>query len=310
MLRKGVGEHDADASAPEPEQVVFSFDDILAALRLLRVQFGAAADQEDPVIQGKMTKDALLQITDYDYIFMQILGFQALQEHGEEIQTMNNHKSYMENPATLEVQNKCGFTMHGDRPGANGIVAAAPDAMLRAFATARGDESATDEDFFREAFDRRADPCLEGRMGRLLAYIEKHGKSKGDLASGDGPPWDDVSVDTVPAGSCPEVIVGEYLRVFTNMCIWEWAKSSQLTYANAKHLWESHCMGRPEPGAKVPNVGQFLNAKRFKVFLGETGVISDEAPKDGGPPPKIRLSREEANQAVQFFVTMETLSAG
>jgi len=188
-----------------------------------------------------------------------------------------------------------------------------------------------------------ADPCLEGRLGRLLAFLEVHaprdeespcnicsgtgrvtkgllwstevackrckgtGRISGAPSVSDAPPAD-VAVETMPEGSAPEKVVGEYLRVFRNLCIQRWARSTGLAYSRAKSLWEKAEAGTPEGGEPVPEVQQ-LNARTFTAYLMQTGIVAGR-PAAGGGPPRARFPEEEVRRAVQFYVEMETLSSG
>jgi len=150
------------------------------------------------------------------------------------------------------------------------------------------------EEFFSGgAFDRMADPCLEGRLGRLLAFLEVHaprdeespcnicsgtgrvtkgllwstevackrckgtGRISGAPSVSDAPPAD-VAVETMPEGSAPEKVVGEYLRVFRNLVIQRWARTTGLAYSRAKSLWEKAEVGTPEGGEPVPEVNSSM----------------------------------------------------
>ena len=102
-----------------------------------------------------------------------VLGFQALHVHGKEIIRLNNGQDYKTNPCTQLLEQVCGFTMHAQRPGTESVLRSGPESLLRAFDIARC-KGIVDVFFTGDAFDRTADPCLEGRLGRILAFLETH----------------------------------------------------------------------------------------------------------------------------------------
>lgn len=295
-----------------------SFDDVTTALRRYHKQLGGSPHYKgkDPFIKGKFTRAKWAEHSDYEYVFLQILAFAAISSNVDEIVRINNGAFWRRNPATMRVEQLAGITMHGDRPGANGIVKAAPDVLLRAFALGRSLGEL--ERFFREAFDRTADPCLEGRVGRLLTFLERHAEQEG--ASGE-PPAGDLMAEALPKGSKAEHVVGEHLRVFSNRVVWDWARASGLTYARAKALWEHAENGltgaevpeakrprlsRSASGSLLPDVAAACNERTFFEYLVKSGAISGEA-AEGLPELACAIPRSDAEAAAIVLVQLGTL---
>lgn len=295
--------HGGDATA--------TFDDVLRALRPFWSRMGKTPNygRGDPSISGKMKGGELAKTSDYEYVYLTVLGFSALQLHGKEIVALNNGKHYKSNPGTQLMERCCGFTMHGDRAGANAVVRSAPEALLEAFGIARR-KSMLETFFTGQAFDRTADPCLEGRLGRMYAFLELHGST--EVASDAEPPPGDVVLELQPAGSPVEKVVGEYLRVFRNTCIYKWAQDNKLSYQRARELWESSESGSRIPGstgAPMPDVKRLFNDATFLKFLEDSGVVLGKSPSEGRLAPSCRFSFAEVRRAVAFFVEMETLNS-
>eukprot|EP00418_Pyrodinium_bahamense_P068897 CAMPEP_0179077812 /NCGR_PEP_ID=MMETSP0796-20121207/34806_1 /TAXON_ID=73915 /ORGANISM="Pyrodinium bahamense, Strain pbaha01" /LENGTH=344 /DNA_ID=CAMNT_0020775101 /DNA_START=55 /DNA_END=1089 /DNA_ORIENTATION=- len=298
-ITRGAAHGGGGGSPPSP------FDDVLAALRPLHRRLGGTPNfgHRNPEVRKKNTKSELESNSDYEYAYMTVLGFRALQEHRDEIIRLNNGEYWKDNPGTMKLEELCGFTMHADRPGINGVLRSAPEALLRAFDMARR-RGQVEAFFCGEAFDRTADPCLEGRLGRILAYLEAHGaeeRGQGAAAPGSPPPGE-LDVEPLPEGLPVERVVGEHLRVFRNRCIHRWAQESGLPYERAKALWSQTEAGSPEPGAPRPDVQRLCNDACFLVHLEAAGLVA------GGPPGRA-LPAEEVRRAVRFFVEMETLSS-
>jgi len=256
-----------------------SFQEVLEAVRPFHRRLGGTPffGRRDPHIPKNLTSSELAKNSNYEYVFLTVLGFQFLQIHKEEIISLNNGQHFKTNPGTRRLEEVCGFTMHANRPGANGILRSAPEVLLRAFDVAR-QKRIVDKFFTGEAFDRMADPCLEGRLGRILPFLEEHaprdeespcnicsgtgkvskgllwstevvckrcngtGRISGASSVSDAPPVD-VAVETMPEGSAPKKVVGEYLRVFRNLCIQQWARSMGLAYARARAGRGRHARG-------------------------------------------------------------------
>mmetsp|Transcript_8707 Transcript_8707/g.19011 ORF Transcript_8707/g.19011 Transcript_8707/m.19011 type:complete len:321 (+) Transcript_8707:674-1636(+) len=189
------------------------------------------------------------------------------------------------------LERRTGMTMHGDRQGANSVLRTAPSCLLKAFEAAREDSDSGIAVFFREAFDRHADPCLEGRVGRLMDYLQM--KSKG-LAEGLPPPEDfAIELPTANEPSC-EAVVGEYLRVFTNSCVWRWALQEGLDYQKAKLERQKEINAEKFTG--------ICNTATFQVDLLAQNAILDEPSKQWEveiEPGKWSAFPAQANEALE-----------
>jgi len=197
-----------------------------------------------------------------------VLGFARLRLHQEEIAGRCNGQVHSRNPGVQLLESCCGMTMHGDRPGVIALLRSAPDTLVQAYTTATQDRRGGTLRFFREAFDRTADPCLEGRVGRICEYLEKHALSRGVAAV---PPWEDVSVKQMPASASVEEFVGEHLRVFVNECTWHWAEratgSRSMDYEEAKRLRFD--------GAHANDFARICNAATFAAHMRAAGLCAD-----------------------------------
>ncbi|CAK0857731.1 unnamed protein product, partial [Prorocentrum cordatum] len=141
-----------------------------------------------PRLEDKVKREEFLEsYTDFEYIFLTVVGFARLHEQLEAIASQMNGQNFTKNPGVQMLERVCGMTMHGDRSGAQATLRQAPGTLISAFAVARGRRGGICQ-FFREAFDRTADPCLEGRVSRMMTYLEMRGGQKG-LASAGAPPW-------------------------------------------------------------------------------------------------------------------------
>jgi len=195
--------------------------------------------------------------SDFEYIYLTILGFAKLHSLVEEITVQNNGEVFTRNPGVQLLERACGMTMHGNREGANALLRSAPGALLEAFQVAKS--SGKTLDFFRKAFDRQADPCLEGRTSRLLQYLEKHTHTVTKVA-----PWEDVSLQQLPHGASSRDIVGEHLRVFCNECTWLWSRQRHLAYEDAKASRFGGDAKLTEDFAAVFNAQSFCEAMRAR----------------------------------------------
>merc|ERR1711963_658858 len=120
-----------------------------------------------------------------------------------------------------------GLTMHAEREGSINLLRTAPACLLEAYALAKAEHRGP-LTFFRKAFDRTADPCLEGRVSRLLAYIEER---QGRHGNSEVPPWEDVSLRTLPPGSAPADILGAPMRargVCMGACRGSWESANKV----------------------------------------------------------------------------------
>lgn len=243
------------------------FLDILRDLKRHQSKLGGIRNFHDyPQIRGKVTADDFKAgYTDFEYAFLQVVGFARLHQHVDEIVRMNNGKTHAANPGTQRLEQLCGFTMHGDRPGSDGVLRSAGPSLLEAFQVSRTTRGGTGE-FFRVAFDRKADPCLEGRVSRLLEYLEKHRHASSSSVA----PWEDVSLRPLPESATPTDIVGEHLRVFMGECTWKWGSEKGLSYEDAKNARLV-----PEHSADFERV---FNASTFLAALRSKGVVADSHP--------------------------------
>jgi len=222
-----------------------------------------------PQIDGKVKKESFIEsYTDFEYVFLTILGLAKVHEHCEEITSMNNGKEFKDNPAVHMLETKSGMTMHGERAGANALLRSSAACLLEAHALAKTRRNGLLE-FFREAFDRTADPCLEGRVGRLMHYLEAKGGGK--LTNPSTPPWEDVSLRPLPKGTPPLDIVGEHLRVFLGECVWAWSRRQKLEYEAAKEAKD-----QPEHAEEFASL---FNDATFVEALRNRGVVSDSVPQ-------------------------------
>jgi hypothetical protein len=259
-----------------------SFAEILEELNRHKAQLGGTRKfNGQPELGTKVKKEEFLSgYTDFEYVYLTVLGFGKLADIVDQVVETNNFQSYRDNPGVQLLERSCGMTMHADRPGANGLLRVAPSSLLEAFSLARqwqGDNNGQTNGgwsltFFKDAFDRTADPCLEGRMGRLLEYIERARRGV-DAQSGQLPPWEDVSLN-FRAGADAEAIVGEYLRVFAHECIWRWAQEHKVKYDDAKSMRER---GESMSGQESKSSFSALyNAAAFTEYLRKQSAIIPE----------------------------------
>merc|ERR1712039_406689 len=141
------------------------FAEIISTLESFRMDIpgGVAYPTGMNHLSGKQTRNQLAECTDYEHICLSILGLAKLQQILPELVQLNNGKFYMENPGTQLMERECGFTMHADRAGTASTMRDAPGLLLSAFNLAVQQGQA--REFFAKCFDRRHDPCLEGRVG-------------------------------------------------------------------------------------------------------------------------------------------------
>lgn len=214
--------------------------------------------------------------SDFEYVYLTVLGLAELQKLGEDIVRRNNGRVFKDNPGVQLLERQTGMTMHGEREGANHLLRAAPEILIEAFAVSRRDRGGTLA-FFREAFDRTADPCLEGRAGRILEYLAA--RKAGGGADGT-PPVEDLSVQPLPATAPPADVAGEHLRVFVNECTWAWARSRGVDYPTAK--------AQRDADADAAAFSRLCNARMFEASMLTRGIVSDvearqwEVEIDGG----------------------------
>mmetsp|Transcript_38661 Transcript_38661/g.106500 ORF Transcript_38661/g.106500 Transcript_38661/m.106500 type:complete len:410 (-) Transcript_38661:174-1403(-) len=270
---RALGTSSSESLAPPSDEALLPpfFAEILAELARCRSQLGGVRNFEGaPQILRKVKqKDFASSYTDYEYIYLTVLGFARLHLHFEEIVRRNNGKLFYENPGVQMLERMCGMTMHGDRAGADHLLRSAPTTLLEAFAVARARRNGVRE-FFAEAFDRSADPCLEGRTSRLLTYLEARRQTSGDTSG--VPPWEDVSLRALPPDASARDVVGEHLRVFVGECTWSWSRMSCQTYEVAK--------ARRFSPAFEADFASICNAATFEAAFVAKGMVAkpEEAP--------------------------------
>ena len=57
------------------------------------------------------------RFSDYEYVYLTVLGFTYLDEIKDKVLKLNNGKFYRMNPGVQLLEKVCGMTMHGDRVG-------------------------------------------------------------------------------------------------------------------------------------------------------------------------------------------------
>lgn len=243
------------------------FTDILVELLRYKGQLGGVRNFEHlPRIERKVTKDQLKGFTNFEYVYLTVIGLANLHLRMEEIVSKCNGKAHVHNPGVQLVEFTSGMTMHGDREGAVAMLKSAPQSLLEAFRLSKVSKKGS-LGFFQDAFDKTADPCLEGRVSRLLEYIEKEGSAASGRAG--VPPWEDVSLRPLADDASPVDVVGEHLRVFVNECTWGWARAKRMDYEKAKVARGAD--------AHVQDFAAVCNAATFKEALRVRGVIAGDA---------------------------------
>lgn len=288
----------ADISSLSPEEQALPpfFVEILLVLTQHQKKLGGLRHFGDrPRLGQKVKREEFCSgYTDYEYVYMTVLGFAKLHTMVEEISELNNGENFNRNPGVQLLEKHCGMTMHGEREGANAVIRTAPGALLEAFRLAKSSRGGY-LDFFKRAFDRTADPCLEGRTTRLMEYTEK--VSKAGTVPGEAP-WEDVSLQRLPAKATPRDIVGEHLRVFCNECTWTWARQRGLDYEQAK----AARLGGDE--ALEKEFAALYNAASFRNVMHARGVVLDpgvcwEVQTDSAWVPYDREASLQIEQAAQ-----------
>jgi len=174
----------------------------------------------------------------------------------------NNGETFQRNPGVRLLEKLCGMTMHGDREGANALLRSAPQSLVQAFSVAR--KRGCILEFFKQAFDRTADPCLEGRTSRLLDFLEAHQEVDETY---DVPPWEEVSLRPLRVDCEARVVVAEHLRVFMAECTWRWSRKHGLDYEAAKRvrLDDDHAQ----------EFSALFNAVSFEAAVRARGAVDD-----------------------------------
>lgn len=196
-----------------------------------------------------------------------MIGFAQLHMNCEELISKNNGKVFNHNPGVQMLEGLTGMTMHADREGANNLLRTAPASLIEAHAVGKAGKGGL-RVFFREAFDRKADPCLEGRVGRIMEYLDAKRQAGSSVKA---PPWQDVSLNKLLPEATQQDIIGEHLRVFVNECTWRWCCMRGLDYKLAKEvrLTDAH----------AADFTRLYNAETFRVAMYARGVVPEGVAK-------------------------------
>eukprot|EP00933_Yihiella_yeosuensis_P044834 TRINITY_DN40104_c0_g1_i1.p1 TRINITY_DN40104_c0_g1~~TRINITY_DN40104_c0_g1_i1.p1 ORF type:complete len:412 (+),score=75.52 TRINITY_DN40104_c0_g1_i1:20-1255(+) len=276
------------------------FAEILVELSKYQRDLGGIKNFPDgrPSVERKVKAEEFRSsYTDYEYVYMTVLGLAKLHVLADEIVQLNNGQVFNHNPGVRLLERSCGMTMHADRDGSNSILRSAGTTLLEAFRLAHSSRNGV-KGFFKQAFDRKADPCLEGRVSRLLEYLEANKpKNPGEehLA-----PWEDVSLQPIAEGASARDIVGEHMRVFCNECTWMWARERGVSYESAKAARMGADSDAAADFARLYNAEAFVKAAHGRRIVAKSCNACWEAlaeadtwsPYDGATSAKI----EEAYQ--------------
>eukprot|EP00928_Gymnodinium_smaydae_P024258 TRINITY_DN19681_c0_g3_i3.p1 TRINITY_DN19681_c0_g3~~TRINITY_DN19681_c0_g3_i3.p1 ORF type:complete len:458 (+),score=58.12 TRINITY_DN19681_c0_g3_i3:57-1376(+) len=167
-----------------------------------------------------------VSLTHFEYVALQIIGFACATANAKDIRDLNNGEDFRTNVGTQILGQRCGLVWHGAKGNSDHLLTLAGELLIDAF-----EASEDPVHFFKTAFSRSSDPCLEGRIRLLEGYL----MSKQSDAAGGGPSLDDVVARHLGHKATTLDIVGEYLRVFRNECIWRWAQEKEvpLTFTEA-----------------------------------------------------------------------------
>eukprot|EP01102_Stenamoeba_stenopodia_P023054 TRINITY_DN980_c0_g1_i2.p1 TRINITY_DN980_c0_g1~~TRINITY_DN980_c0_g1_i2.p1 ORF type:complete len:502 (-),score=174.98 TRINITY_DN980_c0_g1_i2:218-1723(-) len=281
-------------------------DEMLEQLKLLKDVLGGVKprrnvweldEQGDPKIVRKLTRRELQDAyTDYEYIVLHIKGFVAIEQHKASVIKLNNHQFFTNNPGVKLLEKYSGITLHGDRPEANSIVESAFSVLMTAFKLAKAEGDF--KKFFTTAFDRTADPCLEGRVGRLQLYIENspyHWKKDGANGAEDimMVKWRDFNLlFEERANEEKEACFGEFLRVFLNTTALKYAKSVGRPY---EEIQSSRAKGLPLPDFYE----KFCTIKLFRDYLEENGINASATTKGKSKTKKQKNDGDKAAESAQ-----------
>jgi len=146
------------------------FQAILEESAAMAAELGGAPNFPDGRVSlvGKVTRKEFKAYTAFEHLRLTVLGFARLSEISEKVLSLNNGASFWTNPGTRLLEEECGLTMHADRHGAIEAVKSGPRLMLTVFGMAQ--KAGKAKDFFRKAFDRYHDPCLEGRFSLIQEF--------------------------------------------------------------------------------------------------------------------------------------------
>mmetsp|Transcript_58707 Transcript_58707/g.188781 ORF Transcript_58707/g.188781 Transcript_58707/m.188781 type:complete len:388 (+) Transcript_58707:68-1231(+) len=243
------------------------FTEILQELERHQRKLGGLRHFQDrPYIERKMKRKELAgQHSDYEYVYLTVLGLAKLHLWSEEIIRKNNGQAFNHNPGVQLLERTTGLTMHAERQGSNHLLRTAPATLVEAFQVARVEPGGALK-FFQRAFNRTADPCLEGRVGRIMEWLESRRAASGST-SHSGPPWEEVSLRRLPEDAAAQDVVGEHLRVFMAECTWRWSQERSLDYESAKdlRLGEQH----------AADFSRLYNAPAFEASMLSRGVATD-----------------------------------
>jgi len=170
VTTQDAGNPQADGTTPT---VAADFAEILCAAEHFKMDIdgGSTYSPKTSSILEKKTRSQLAACTGYEHICLSILGIARLQQIQPEIEKLNNGRMYMQNPGTQLMEQECGFTMHADRIGTSVTIREAPGIFLNAFRLST--QLGRQREFFDRCFDRRHDPCLEGRVGLVVEFLEQ-----------------------------------------------------------------------------------------------------------------------------------------
>ncbi|CAE8609278.1 unnamed protein product [Polarella glacialis] len=255
-------------------QIPVFFEEILSELEQYQKQLGGLHHfKTKPHIERKVKKEEFTSAySDYEYVYLTVLALAHLHVHSTEIILKNNGEIFTRNPGVQLLERVTGLTMHANRDGADNILRTAPACLVNCFQLAKLESGGGGTlRFFKQAFDRTADPCLEGRTGRLLEYLEKvRAKSNPQLAAA-APPWEDVSLQPLPKNSLPRDIIAEHLRIFVAECTWRLSQDRCLDYEEAKCLRWSQ--------THAEEFARMFNADTFRCWMQARGVIANPLAK-------------------------------
>eukprot|EP00928_Gymnodinium_smaydae_P002459 TRINITY_DN10875_c0_g1_i4.p1 TRINITY_DN10875_c0_g1~~TRINITY_DN10875_c0_g1_i4.p1 ORF type:complete len:459 (-),score=25.67 TRINITY_DN10875_c0_g1_i4:12-1337(-) len=168
-------------------------------------------------------------LTQYEYVYLQILGFACAQANAGEIAGLNNGQDYRNNYGSQLLDIRCGLIWHAHHMQSDHLLTAAAELLVNTFERLKADGSGDRlSKFFQLAFDPNFDPCLEGRVRLMQTYSNA---LEGDTG---GPALDDLVLQSFKKDATTMDIVGEYLRVFHNECIRVWALKKEMTFQDAK----------------------------------------------------------------------------
>eukprot|EP00928_Gymnodinium_smaydae_P002456 TRINITY_DN10875_c0_g1_i1.p1 TRINITY_DN10875_c0_g1~~TRINITY_DN10875_c0_g1_i1.p1 ORF type:complete len:465 (-),score=48.28 TRINITY_DN10875_c0_g1_i1:12-1358(-) len=182
------------------------------------------------IVSKELRKKLNGQLTQYEYVYLQILGFACAQANAGEIAGLNNGQDIRHNYGSQLLDARCGLVWHGHHLQSDHLLTAAAELLVNTFERVNAADNEGDRltQFFQLAFDPNFDPCLEGRVRFLQTYSNT---LDGDFG---GPAPDDLVLQSFKKDATTMDIVGEYLRVFHNECVRSWALQKNMTFQEAK----------------------------------------------------------------------------